>query len=206
MFKYFILSIFIPVILLGQTICIISDSIGSDHVFPSFPVILAELNPELRVINNFKGSTFVESAYSRLQVILETEIPDILVITLGINDALSGRFSADKIYNDFAKVIELSHSNGIPVVIGKIDFNMYHLTLNNSLYEENLMNIYKRLEDNYNITLFPFLHRLFIVDLTNTSDGFHPTRKGQRIIAENLNKHLNEVFFGQPKKNQALIL
>lgn len=190
MLKNTLLLIIFPLFVFSHTVAIISDSIGSDHKFPSFPVLFQRMNKEMIVINNFQGCSTVESGFERLQSILDTDKLDFLVITLGINDALAGFFSAEKIYNDFNRITELAQSYKIHVIVGTIDFTAYHYVLNNRIYELELESIYVKLECQ-GITLFKFLSKELLQDPSNTIDGIHPTLKGQKIIAESLNQNIH---------------
>lgn len=177
----------------AKEIAIISDSIGSIRRGPSFPVLIEKRHQgSIRVINNYQGATTTETAYSRLEAILKEQTPDILIITLGINDALSFQRPINDVYKDFEKTINLAHVYGIPVIVGRIQLTAYHHIIKDIHYEISFEMMYDRLSKDLGVTLFPFLYKEFIFDSSNTFDGIHPTLKGQEIITNNLDEVLKK--------------
>lgn len=188
-----ILSLFFAFNIEATSIAIIADSIGVGikGEIP-FPIHLENFyGDSVKIIKNCRGSTCVASNLSRLEGILERDIPDYLICTLGINDALSVKTPIKELYKDWSRTIKLAQENGIIVLIGYIDATSYDSIIKNREYELEFENLYNQLRDEFGVILFPFLFKEFIEQKVLTYDKFHPTEIGQKVIANIIKKTLD---------------
>jgi acyl-CoA thioesterase-1 len=176
------------ILFLGDSI---SAGLGVEPDF-AYPVLIRDMLKDkgikgVKITNaSISGST-TASALSRLKWFLKAK-PDILVLALGANDGLRG-LSTKEMAHNLDRVIALATKNGIRVILAgmKIPPN-YGPEYSSDFYE-----VFILLADKYHLSFMPFLLK-DVAGKTNLNqaDGIHPTREGQKIIADNVLPYILE--------------
>ncbi len=128
---------------------------------------------------SISGST-TAGALSRLKWFLKAK-PDILVLALGANDGLRG-LSTIEMARNLDRTICLAREKGIRVILAGMEIPPNY----GPEYSRDFHDVFVLLADKHNLSFMPFLLKDVAgrADL-NQADGIHPTREGQRIIADN---------------------
>jgi len=155
---------------------------------------LEEEGHSSRWINASQGGSTTETALSRLKEMCVYEKPDILVISLGINDGWSRRPYLD-IFEDFSQTIQYALSENILVLLGAVDFipeQFENLTKKEKIYFSYFVFIFDFLQAQYpEVIKFPFLTWALQYDQSyHTFDHVHLNAKGHEEVANSLYKVL----------------
>lgn len=137
---------------------------------------------DIRVINY---SSFTENKTDtllpRFQKMIERDCPDILIIAVGILDALA-KTSFDKVICNLSETIEYAQQHHIPVLLGSVDISA--VDLEDKEYTEQFVQIYETWKNHPNVSIFPFLCRSISINFNYTEEHIFPTQAGHQFIAE----------------------
>jgi acyl-CoA thioesterase-1 len=180
-----------------KTIVAFGDSITAGYGLnpeESYPAQLQEQlknegYEEWEIINNGISGDTTAGGLSRVEWVMGQN-PDIVILTLGGNDALRG-IDPESSYNNLSQTIEAIQAQGSIIVLG----GMQAPRNLGSDYVEAFGNIYPRLASKYKVDLIPFVLEGIAGDPDlNLPDGIHPTSEGYSIMTSNvwdvLQRHL----------------
>jgi len=127
---------------------------------------------------------------SRLETLLKNKSIDHLIIELGGNDGLRG-YSPKAIKNNLLQMIALAEDKNIKVSMYKIKITHNNGARYNKMFEQVFIDIAKE----KSITLLPFFVEIVATDSDMMQDdGIHPNVKAQPLIADFVEKQLQEMF------------
>ena len=147
---------------------------------------LLETNHNYRISNASISGDTTGGGLARIDPILTTEKPAILLLQLGANDGLRG-LSPVQMKNNLAEIVRRSQKAGAKVILlgMKIPPNY------GKRYVDMFYNVYPRLAKELDIPLVPFILEDIVLnkDLMQ-ADGLHPNAKAQPILAEKIEPYL----------------
>ncbi len=160
----------------------------------SYPSIIAnklkiDNYSQAQVINAGINGSITASAPERLKYYLQSDI-DIMVLALGANDGLRG-LSVLEMEKNLSLTIELALSKGIQVILAGMMIPSDY----GKVYTQEFQEIFPKLAKKYAITLIPFLlDKVATKPELNLSDGIHPNKKGQKVIATTVYRYLKPLL------------
>lgn len=163
---------------------IVGDSLSDAYSIPresGWVELLSErVDGEHEIVNASISGETTAGAANRIDGLLETHRPDLLLIILGGNDGLRG-LSPAQTEDNLAAVIEKGKSADASVAL-------MHIRLPPNLgpvYIERFEAVFPRLAERYNIELLPFfLNDVFDQPGMLMDDGIHPTVEAQPLMFE----------------------
>ena len=164
--------------------------VDAEQAFPAVLAYrLAEEGTPIRFVNAGVSGDTTAGGLSRLGWFLRQK-PDVLVVSLGGNDALR------------ALDVEMTESN-LRQILAEAQEAGVRLLLTGMLappnlgpeYTERFQSLYPRLAEELGVPLVPFLlEGVAAVEELNQSDGIHPTAEGQERLAEVVLPYLKAVL------------
>jgi acyl-CoA thioesterase I len=116
---------------------------------------------------------------NRVDWVLDTK-PDIVILTIGANDAFRGVDPAETKKN-ISQIIEKLQAEDIEILLG----GMLAPRNLGKTYTDQFDRMYTDLAAEYDLELIPFfLQDVALVPELNLSDGIHPTEEGYQIIVD----------------------
>jgi acyl-CoA thioesterase I len=169
-----------------KVITAFGDSITAGYNLPieqSYPSLLEKKliaeGYDYRVINSGSSGETSAGALSRVDWVLNTK-PDIVILTIGANDAFRGVDPAETKKN-ISQIIEKLQAEDIDILLG----GMLAPRNLGKTYTDQFDAIYPELAKQYDLELIPFfLQDVALVPELNLSDGIHPTEEGYQIIVD----------------------
>jgi len=192
MIYIFAFLLFVSSSLSAYTVGIIGDSISMPSPVSKeegWPYLL-EKRYNWHVINCSVGASTTDSLMTRLVDLHDGHAPDMVIITLGICDALYG-YPMDRTRQNLQKAISYCIKNNIQVLMGIVDISYlgWHCEDYGIEYSKNFRQVYYTLKTSFKgkLKLFPFM----TYDIESNycfEDHFHPNASGHAIIAEEISK------------------
>lgn len=178
----------------ATTVLVVGDSLSDAYNMPresGWTHLLSQrLGEDHSVINaSISGETTAGAAH-RIDDLLESHQPDVLLVILGGNDGLRA-LNPRQIESNLAAIIEKGKSAGAKVALMQIRMppNL------GPAYVERFEAVYPHLADRYDIALVPFfLEGIFDQSGMMMPDGIHPTPEAQPEMLDNLWPHLKTVL------------
>jgi len=168
----------------AETVMIVGDSLSDAYSIPRESGWVHRLSERLadehEVINASISGETSAGAVTRIDGLLDTHRPDLMLIILGGNDGLRG-LPPKQLEDNLATVIEKGKVSGATVALMQI-----RLPPNlGPVYIERFEAVYPRLAERHDIELLPF----FLEDLYRRpgilqDDGIHPTAEAQPLMLE----------------------
>ncbi len=170
----------------SKTILAFGDSITAGYgldIEDSYPSqlqdVLNEQEYDYEVINAGLSGDTTAGGLSRIDWSL-SEGADIVIVTLGGNDALRG-IDPENTRENLDEIFQKVTDSGAELIIG----GMLAPENLGSEYTSEFNSIYPELAEKYSAKLIPFFLNGVVLDPDlNLPDGIHPTREGYRIILE----------------------
>lgn len=170
-----------------SVIIVLGDSLSAAYgmeISESWPSLLQErLNQNgyaYRVFNSSITGDTTQSGRTRLPRLLEKHQPDIVILELGGNDGLRG-LPIEVTKNNLSSMIEQSQTAGATVILAEMRIPPNY----GRTYTEKFNANYTILEDEYGVTLLPFLLQdIALADGLMQADGIHPTAAAQPFIVD----------------------
>lgn len=192
----FLLTILFPFSISSVTVVgIIGDSISIPYpIMPAegYHAILAK-EFDWRIVNYSIGGSSTKSLMSRLQRMIQSDKPQILIIALGINDALTG-VSLNDTFKNLCQAIEYATAENILILVGITDLSSVKWAERN--YRSQFKNVYYWAKIKHpQIELFDFLTQEIISNplYLYGGNGCHPNTQGHEKIADNMRQLLKRL-------------
>ena len=180
----------------GQTIVVLGDSLTAGYglarqdAFPTqLEAALRKNDRNVKVINSGVSGDTSAGGLNRIDWAL-ADHPDLLILTLGSNDAMRG-FDPETTRNNLAAIIEKVLEKNIKVLLAgmKAPRNL------GSPYYTKFDSIYDALAAEYNIPLYPFFLEGVATDpALNQQDGIHPNREGVQVMVKNILPYVQKLL------------
>ena len=158
----------------------ISAAYGSEKSAGWVALLEKELEQRCRdfpVINASVSGETTAGGNSRLEALLDTHSPDIVIIELGGNDGLRG-LSPVAMANNLTQMIEKSRAaNATPVLLGMRIPPNYGQQYTR-LFEQQ----FRQVSDDKQVPLFPFFLEGVVEQGWLQKDGIHPTEEAQPLL------------------------
>ena len=160
---------------------------GLENTDDAFPGLIQKkidsLNLPYQAVNAGLSGETTAGGNERVDWLLKQQI-DIFVLELGANDGLRG-LPADETYRNLQSII-----NKVKSAWPNCKIVLTGMLVPPSMgqnYAENFKQIFPKLAKENGLSLVPFLLENVAGEVElNQNDGIHPTKEGQRIIAENV--------------------
>jgi len=189
--KYlFLIFIALSIRLNALSIGVIADSIGVDSPgHESFATFLID-ETACDMVKDAISCSQSHTGPSRIKKMLQENDIDYVIITLGINDYLSG-LQPEQTIKNLKKTVKIANAYGVKILIGKIDFLTFSSeTFSRRKYLERFNSIYQTLALENDVKFFPFLTRDII--LNHTKDSVHPLSSGGYLISQEILKIIRD--------------
>lgn len=179
------------------TVLVVGDSLSAAYNIPvssGWVSLLAdrvdEYKPGHEVVNASISGDTTSGGRSRLPGLLEEHTPSVVVIELGGNDGLRAT-PVTIIRENLVAMIEKSLDAGAGVVLAGMQLPPSY----GRRYTEQFRDLYFELQQEYDITLVPFLLE-GVGDNPELmqDDGIHPTEEAQLLILELVWPHLKSLL------------
>lgn len=138
---------------------------------------------DVRVINYSTGCSGTDTLSLRFEEMLEEDVPDILIIALGVNDAYVKK-PYHSVVSKINKAVQKAKELHIPILIGSVDVS--GIGWKGQMYNNNFIHLYEFWADDPYVSVFPLLTRSITLDRSLSFDKVHPTAEGHRLIADTL--------------------
>ncbi len=173
---------------------IIGDSLSDAYDMPRedgwVALLDKELGPEVEVINaSISGETSSGGA-RRIDGLMASHDPDVVLVELGGNDGLRG-LNPSQVRENLDRIVESASTNGATVLLMQI-----RLPANlGQAYINRFESIYPEIAEDHGATLVPF----FLEDLYDRpgmlmADGIHPTPEAQPEMMEAVRPWVSEAL------------
>ncbi|MGJ8693878.1 MAG: arylesterase [Thalassotalea sp.] len=150
-------------------------------------------NSPYHIINASISGETTAGGLARLPKILTKHSVDYLIIELGGNDGLRG-FPIPLIKNNLLQIITLAKQENINIALMQIKIPPNYGPKYNKLFIEN----YQQLAEQHNIPLLDFfMEDIAINPALMLKDGIHPNIEAQSMIADNMEKQLNQLLLSK---------
>jgi len=178
---------------------VLGDSISAAYGIEKSAGWVALLEKELEqrcrdfpVINASVSGETTAGGNSRLEALLDTHSPDIVIIELGGNDGLRG-LSPVAMANNLTQMIEKSRAaNATPVLLGMRIPPNYGQQYTR-LFEQQ----FRQVSDDKQVPLFPFFLEGVVEQGWLQKNGIHPTEEAQPLLKRHAISVLEPVFPAQ---------
>ena len=147
---------------------------------------LIETKRHYSIINASISGETTAGGLSRLNALLSTHKPNIVLLQLGANDGLKG-LSLVQMKNNLTEMVRLSQNYGAKVILLAMKIPPNY----GKRYIEQFYAIYPQLAKELTIQLVPFILEDVVLnkDLMQL-DGLHPNAKAQSILADKIEPYL----------------
>jgi len=178
----------------AERIVILGDSLSDAYNMPreaGWVHLLDErLGEDRKVIDGSISGDTSAGAVARIDDLLESHQPQLLVIILGGNDGLRG-LPPSALRDNLATLIERGRAAGAEVALMQI-----RLPPNlGPVYIERFEGVYPALAERYDLELIPFfLDDLFDKPGMLMDDGIHPTQAAQPKLADFMEPRVRELI------------
>jgi len=167
------------------TILAFGDSLTAGYGLPPAEGFTVQLEQELKrqghnitIINGGVSGDTTSGGLSRLEWVLSSAKPDMVILELGANDALRG-IPPHITRANIDKMLSILKQAGIKTLVAGM---MAPPNMGND-YTVEFNRIYPELTKTYDAILYPFfLEGVAGITLLNQSDAIHPNSKGVAII------------------------
>lgn len=148
---------------------------------------LREKGYEISILRKEKasfGGGQTNEGLERLKILLEVQPDlDIVVLTLGINDALQNR-PMHQVKTNIANMIEYAQSHKVKVILGSVDMWWYQI---DNPEKNHFIMLYYQLAQTYSVPVFLHIYYDFFSHPENhIGDGIHAKEIGHKVWAINL--------------------
>ena len=190
-FLFAIIMLCLPELVIAQSqpILVLGDSISAGYgleVSQGWVSILEkkliETNRHYSIINASISGETSAGGLSRLNALLSTHKPSIILVQLGANDGLRG-LSPVQMKNNLSEIVHLSQQSGAKVILLAMKIPPNY----GKRYVEQFYAVYPQLAQALTVQLVPFiLEDVALNKDLMQADGLHPNAKAQSILADKI--------------------
>jgi acyl-CoA thioesterase-1 len=160
----------------------------------SYPYLLQEKlkadGYDFEVVNAGVSGDTSYGGLERIDWVLEQENVRILILELGANDLLRG-VPVAKMKENLGKIIKKAKDKKVRVLF----CGMFAPPNVGAQYQQDYMNAFPDLADQYDVDFLPFLLENIALDKKlNQPDGIHPNAEGEKIMTDNVYKALKPLL------------
>ncbi len=194
-FLFAIIMLCLPELVIAQSqpILVLGDSISAGYgleVSQDWVSILEkkliETNRHYSIINASISGETSAGGLSRLNALLSTHKPSIILVQLGANDGLRG-LSPVQMKNNLSEIVHLSQQSGAKVILLAMKIPPNY----GKRYVEQFYAVYPQLAQALTVQLVPFiLEDVALNKDLMQADGLHPNAKAQSILADKIEPYL----------------
>jgi acyl-CoA thioesterase-1 len=194
-FLFAIIMLCLPELVIAQSqpILVLGDSISAGYgleVSQGWVSILEkkliETNRHYSIINASISGETSAGGLSRLNALLSTHKPSIILVQLGANDGLRG-LSPVQMKNNLSEIVHLSQQSGAKVILLAMKIPPNY----GKRYVEQFYAVYPQLAQALTVQLVPFiLEDVALNKDLMQADGLHPNAKAQSILADKIEPYL----------------
>ena len=160
---------------------------------------LAENGGSWTVQNQSVSGATTLDGLNRIDYILETEQPDILILELGANDGLRGYLVAS-IQENLTKIIEQAQTSGARVLLAGMQLPQNY----GPKYLDEFKSMFITLAEKHDTRLIPFfMDGVAAVDELMQEDGIHPNAEGQPGLLENVWQALEPMLLDKDSQSES---
>jgi len=146
-----------------------------------------------QVVNASMSGETTRGALARLETLLATHEPEIVIVELGGNDGLRG-LPLPEIKRNFAQIIEKSQESGAKVLLIRMRLPPNY----GSLYTAQFEKFFTDFENIYGIATAPFILEGIVMQAELMQpDGIHPRSEAQALMLDNVWPALKECLEAQ---------
>lgn len=176
-----------------HTILVLGDSISAGYGLEIEQGWVALLQKKLvetkrhySIINASISGETTAGGLARVNALLSTHQPNIVLLQLGANDGLRG-LSPVQMKNNLTEIVHLSQNSGAKVILLAMKIPPNY----GKRYVEQFYSAYPQLAQELSIQLVPFILEDVALnkDLMQV-DGLHPNAKAQSILADKIEPYL----------------
>ncbi len=136
------------------------------------------------------GSQTSQGLYQLISLLEENRDISMMVITLGINDALQ-KIPLQNVYDNLEWMLNECQERGIKVILGIVDVSWYSW----NIYGDSFKKVYARLIEKYRVTPFLFIYQGLFQNLHHhIGDYIHPNANGHKIWAIYLERAIKQLL------------
>ncbi|PCI63508.1 MAG: arylesterase [Gammaproteobacteria bacterium] len=147
----------------------------------------------LKIINASISGETTGGGLARLSLILSKNEIDYLLIELGGNDGLRG-FPPALIKNNLLQIIKLAQAKGTKVMLMDIRIPPNY----GARYTKLFNNTFSKVAQETKVTLLPFfIEKIALQPTLMQSDGIHPNKTAQPMIAATMKKQLENIILNK---------
>lgn len=166
------------------TLLVMGDSLSAAYGIEAdagwVSLLQARLDGKARVVNASISSETSSGGAARLPELLGQHDPDIVLLELGGNDGLRG-LPPGQFQANMRRMVEASREAGAEVLLLGIDIPPNY----GRAYRDAFTGVYRRLADDFDLALVPFLlEGVALDDNLMQDDGIHPTAAAQPMILD----------------------
>lgn len=182
----------------GAKLLILGDSLSAGYGLKqadSWPQLLQnEWKDEgIEIVNGSISGETTSGGLARLPRLLEQNHPSHILIELGGNDGLRG-YSIEQMTNNIEKMIVLAQQSNVNVLIQQMRIPSNF----GKRYGQMFTNAFSQLALEYQVPLIPFfLEDVALEPSLMQSDGIHPNKDAQTMIAAFMQKQLKPYLNGE---------
>ena len=171
--------------------------LAESDAFPAVAgTILHDAGIEIEVVNAGVSGDTSAGGLARIDWVL-AQIPDILVVELGGNDALRGQ-PLEHTESNLREIVRRGRSSGARVLLLGMDVPTNY----GPEYGKAFAVMYERVAADEGVTLVPgFVREVGADPDLLQPDGLHPTAEGQRRLAATIAPYLAEMVSGEEPEN-----
>ena len=194
-FLFTVIFLLMPwsVIAKPQTILVLGDSISAGYgieVTQGWVSLLqkklVESNSQYSIINASISGETSAGGISRIDALLATHKPGIVLLQLGANDGLQG-LSPVQMKNNLAEIVHRSQKSGARVILLAMKIPPNY----GKRYVELFYAVYPQLANELNVQLVPFILEDVALDKElMQADGLHPNAKAQPLLANKIEPYI----------------
>lgn len=190
----------------SSTILVVGDSLSAEYglqrgtgwVALMQKELQREMGEDVQVVNASISGETTAGGRARIGRAIEQNMPALVVIELGANDALRG-LSLEHSKNNLQAMIEMSQKSGAEVLLLGIQVPPNY----GKAYTDQFAQMYQQLAEEYNVALVPF----FLTGVADVpeADGYfqrdrtHPNEKAQPVILQNILPQIYALVRNQSK-------
>lgn len=181
------LMLVLPMLAQANTLVVYGDSLSAAYGIEEtngwvslLEERIAKQAPAWQVVNASISGETTDGGLRRIERMLETQSPDLVILELGGNDGLRGK-DPSAIRSNLARMVERIRSEGARVLLMGIEIPPNY----GRAYTDAFRSQYRTLAQEKNLAFIPFLlENIHDREGMMQDDGIHPTAEAQPLIRD----------------------